>query len=162
MIIIKRYGAPLVIACALYSLVYFIFGKETRYFGMGFFMSVLLSYLVRICDDIADYKKDRAEKKAPISEGVLVLMGASACAAILILAIISYAYLMFIPLVLILLQLLIKNKYRDIIKPLFMPGIIMTVVFSFFTPSLWLLVIVPILIISDVILIVFKRRRRNL
>ena len=89
-------------------------------------------------------------------------MGASACAAILILAIISYAYLMFSPTAIRLLQFLIKNKYRDIIKPLFMPGIIMTVVFSFFTPSLWLLVIVPILIISDVILIVFKRRRRNL
>ena len=162
MILIKRYGMPLVVAVCLYSATYFIFGEGFRYIGTGFWLSVLLSYLIRICDDIGDYESDRAKGKAPIHKGILMAVGALCLSVFFALTLIAKAYPMMISLLVILLQFLINDKYRDVIKPLFMPCIVITVVLSFFTPNPWLYVIVPILIISDVILIVYKRHRRGL
>ncbi len=162
MILIKRYGMPLVVAVVLYSIIYLIFGEGFQYIGMGLWLSVLLSYLIRICDDIGDYESDRAKGKAPIHKGILMAMGASCVLAFLSLTLIAKAYPMMISLLVILLQFLINDQYRDVIKPLFMPTVVITVVLSFFAPNPWLYVIVPILIISDVILIVYKRHRRDL
>ncbi len=162
MILIKRYAMPLVAAVGLYSVIYFIFGLGFRYIGMGFWLSVLLSYLIRICDDIGDYESDRAEGKAPIHKGILMAMGALCVSSFLALVLIAKAYPMIISLLIVLFQFFINDKYRDVIKPLFMPTIVITVVLSFFAPNPWLYVIVPVLIISDVILILYKRRRRGL
>ena len=123
---------------------------------------MLLSYLIRICDDIGDYEKDRAAGKAPIRKGVLVAMGIFSALAILVAALMAKACLMIIPLLVILLQFLIKEPYRDVIKPLFVPTVVVTVVLSFFAPNFWMYVAVPILIIADVILIAYKRRRRGI
>ena len=161
MILIKRYGFPLVLSFALYSVIYLIFGMGSPYFGIGLALSVLLSYFIRICDDILDYKKDRAAKKAPIRKGILTLMGAVVLFAFVILTFIKESHLMFIPPAIIAAQFLINEKYRDFIKPLFLPATVITLVFSFFTPSLWLLALVPILTVSDIVLIVYKRHRRN-
>lgn len=162
MILIKRYGVPFAVTVVLYSIIYLIFGAGCRYLGMGLVLSVLSAYLIRICDDIGDYKKDRTCGKAPIRKGILIAMCAFDVSVWLFLSLISKEYLMLIPPTLILSQFFIKDKYRDVIKPLFMPTVIVTLVLSFFTFNPWLYVIVPILIISDVILIVYKRRRRSI
>ncbi len=162
MILIKRYGMPLVVAVVLYSVIYFIFGEGSRYIGTGLVLSVLSSYLIRICDDIGDYERDRAKGKAPIRKGRLTAMGALAVSAFFALTLIAKAYPMIVSPLVISMQFLINDKYRDVIKPLFMPTIVITVVLSFFTPNFWLYVIVPILITSDVILIVYKRHGEGL
>ncbi len=156
MILIKRYGMPLVAAVALYSVIYFVFGNGSGYIGMGLALSVLSAYLIRICDDIGDYERDKSKGRAPIGKKALTAMAILAVLANFSLALIAKAYLMLISPIVILLQFLINDKYREVIKPLFMPTIVITVVFSFFSPNLWLYVIVPILIISDIILIVYK------
>ena len=156
MILIKRYGTPLILSVVLYSVIYLIFGNGSPYFGMGLVLSVILGYLMRICDDIGDYEKDKAKGRTPIRKEILIVMGA------LILTLISKAYPMAISLWVILLQFFITDKYRDIIKPLFMPVIVITLVISFFAPGFWLAVIVPILIIFDIVLIVLKRCRRKI
>ena len=162
MILIKRYGFPLLLSLALYTAVYFLFGNGSPYLGIALALSVILSYVIRICDDIGDYEKDRAQGQAPIRKSILVVMMVAALSVFGILTLVAKAYIMLISPTVILLQFLIKDKYRDIIKPLFLPAIVVALVLSFFTPNFWLFVTVPILIISDVILIVFKRRRRDL
>ena len=162
MILIKRYGTPLILSVVLYSVIYLIFGNGSPYFGMGLVLSVILGYLMRICDDIGDYEKDKAKGKTPIRKEILIVMGALATSVFLILTLISKAYPMAISLWVILLQFFITDKYRDIIKPLFMPVIVIALVISFFAPGFWLAVIVPILIIFDIVLIVLKRCRRKI
>jgi len=160
--LIKRYVIPLVTAVGLYSVVYFLFGAGSRYIGMGFWLSVLLSYLIRICDDIVDYEIDKDNGKAPIHKGILMALGALCVSASFVLILTSRAFLMIGSLLVILLQFLINDKYRDVIKPFFIPTIVVDVVISFFVPNPWLYVLVPIFIVSDVILIIYKRRRRYL
>ena len=162
MILVKRYGTPLILSVALYSAIYLIFGCGLPYFGMGLVLSVLLGYLMRICDDIGDYEKDKSQGRAPICKEILMGIGASMICVFVILTLISQAYTMVVALWVILLQFFINDKFRDVIKPIFMPAIVVTLVISFFTPNHWLFVIVPILIILDIILIVFKRRRRKI
>ncbi len=55
MILIKRYGTPLVVSVVLYSAIYFLFGDGFRYLGRGLVLSVVSAYIIRICDDIVDY-----------------------------------------------------------------------------------------------------------
>ena len=162
MILIKRYGLPIVVAVVIYSLIYFIFGAGYRYFGVGMALSVFLSYLIRICDDIGDYESDKAKGKAPMRKWMLITLGAVAVTASICLMLTSRAYYMLAAISIILLQFLIKERYRDVIKLLFVPIIVITLVVSFFEPNFWLYVIVPILIVADALLIVYKRKRRGL
>ena len=162
MILIKRYGTPLLISVGLYTAIYFIFGYgKYYYFDMGLYMSVLMAYLIRISDDICDFENDKKKGKAPIPKKALIITCVTIASAMLALSLIFKAYFMLIALFLILIQFAIKDKYRDIIKPLFMPAISVALVLAFFKPNWWLLLIVPILIIFDVILILLKRRRRE-
>ena len=72
MLLIKRYGAPLLLVAALYSILYVLFGYPTPYFGVGLFAVLSLSYLIRTCDDLCDYNADEAKGRAPIGRGVLI------------------------------------------------------------------------------------------
>ena len=159
MTLLKRYGMPLVLSVVLYSATYFIFGEGSRYSGVGLALAVLLAYLIRICDDIGDYEKDRRRGKAPIRRELLIILCALAAVGVCALALLRGVYLMIIPVAVIAAQLLIKEKYRDIIKPLFLPVTVTALVLSFFTPNLWLSAVLPALIIIDVILIVYKRKK---
>ncbi len=158
MLLIKRYFFPFLFSVSLYSLVYFIFGNDMPYFNVGLVLSVLLAYFIRLCDDISDYEKDESEGKAPLRKGTLIISSIWVASAFFALTFLSKAYIMFIPLAVILSQFLLKEKQKNIIKPFFMPVIVISVVLSFFTPSLWLFVISLILITADVFLIIKKIR----
>ncbi len=162
MLLIKRYFFPFLFSVALYSIVYFIFGNDTPYFNVGLVLSVLLAYFIRLCDDISDYEKDESEGKSLIRKETLIISSIWVSSAFFALTFLSKSYLMFIPLAVILSQFLFKDKQKDVIKPFFMPVIVIAVVFSFFTPSLWLFVISLIVIIADVFLIIKKKRRSNI
>ena len=162
MIFIKRYGMPLFLAVGLYTVIYFIFGYgKYYYFDMGLFMSVIMAYLIRICDDICDYEADRARNRAPIPKKALIVACIAIATVMLALSLIFKAYFMLIAIFLILIQFAIRDKYRSIIKPLFMPTIAVALVFAFFKPDWRLILVASVLIIFDVILILLKGRREK-
>jgi hypothetical protein len=76
-------------------------------------------------------------------------------------AIASRGYGMLIPLGLILLQFVLPGKYRDWLKPLFMPAIVGTLVWSFFEWNPWIWVVLPVLVAADLILIMVKKTGRK-
>ena len=162
MLFLKRYGAPFVLAIALYSLVYLIFGHGSEYLSAGIAFSILASYLIRLCDDIGDYEEDLKNGKAPISKKALTVLCLSVTGLFIALAFIFSKHLMLLAPLPILLQIPIKDRYRVFLKPLFVPVIVITIVFSFFSSNYLLYVILPVLIIFDVFLIICKQHRRSL
>jgi len=161
MLLLKRYGTPFVLAIALYSFVYLFFGNGSDYLGAGIAFSILASYLIRLCDDIGDYEEDLERGKALISKKALIMTCASVICVFSALALIYAKYLMLLAPLPILLQFPIKDGYRVLLKPLFVPVIVITIVFSFFSSNNLLYVIVPVLIIFDVFLIICKQHRRS-
>ena len=140
-ILLKRYGLPPMIAVALYAVTYALFGKGEPFLNPGVLLAVLLALQIRVCDDLADYEADRQRGKALLPP--------------------SRGYGMLLPLGLILSQFALPGKYRNWLKPLFMPGIVGTLVWSFFEVNPWLWVVLPLLVVADVVLIVVKKTGRK-
>ena len=161
MILLRRYGLPLLFAVGLYSILYALFGLQTNYLNAGLFMSLLFSYLIRVTDDIGDYAKDRAKGSAVLSKKALTVLAVGIGTALLLLILLFGLYLMFIPLVIIAVQLLIRERLRDWIKPLFLPSIVLTLVYSVFTADFRIYIIAALLIVLDVLLILYKKRKRS-
>lgn len=158
---LKRYGLPPMIAVALYAVTYALFGKGEPFLNPGVLLAVLLALQIRVCDDLADYEADRQRGKAPLSRKVLVALLTVMALAVVTTALLSRGYGMLLPLGLILSQFALPGKYRDWLKPLFMPGIVGTLVWSFFEVNPWLWVVLPVLVVADVVLIVVKKTGRK-
>ena len=124
-------------------------------------LAVLLALQIRVCDDLADYEADRQRGKAPLSRRILMGMLITTALEVVATAIASRGYGMLIPLGLILLQFVLPGKYRDWLKPLFMPVIVVTLVWSFFEGNPWLWVVLPVLVAADLILIMVKKTGRK-
>lgn len=159
MLLIKRYGMPLVLTAALYSIIYALFGSSAPYVGAGLGVVLALAYLMRVCDDICDYEKDKAQGKAPLSRGVLIMLCCLLAASALTLSLISALYGMLLPLALILLQLALPARWHVLIKPLFLPATVIALVYGSFAPNAWVLVPAVVLAVADVALILIKERR---
>ena len=160
MIILKRYGLPPIIGAAVYSILYAV-SPQGRFLGWGLLLSLLFAYLVRVCDDIGDYKRDLSRGKAVLSLPLLTAMGGALLLSYIITAISTAGYLTLLPLALLLLQFAIPERYRDLIKPTFMPAAVITLAYEFFRLNVWVWIFVGILILSDLILIIFKQRREK-
>lgn len=161
MVLLKRYGLPPVIAVALYTVTYALFGRGEAFLNPGALLAVLLALQIRVCDDLADYEADRQRGKAPLSPRILMGMLITTALEVVAIAIASRGYGMLIPLGLILLQFVLPGKYRDWLKPLFMPAIVGTLVWSFFEGNPWLWVVLPVLVAADLILIMVKKTGRK-
>lgn len=161
MVLLKRYGLPPVIAVALYTVTYALFGRGEAFLNPGALLAVLLALQIRVCDDLADYEADRQRGKAPLSRSTLIVLLIFMALAIAATAIASRGYGMLIPLGLILLQFALPGKYRDWLKPLFMPAIVGTLVWSFFEWNPWIWVLLPVLVAADVVLIVVNKTGRK-
>lgn len=161
MVLLKRYGLPPVIAVALYTVTYALFGRGEAFLNPGALLAVLLALQIRVCDDLADYEADRQRGKAPLSRSTLIVLLIIMALAIAATAIASRGYGMLIPLGLILLQFALPGKYRDWLKPLFMPAIVGTLVWSFFEWNPWIWVLLPVLVAADVVLIVVNKTGRK-
>ena len=162
MVLLKRYGLPPVIAVALYTVTYALFGRGEAFLNPGALLAVLLALQIRVCDDLADYEADRQRGKAPLSRSTLIVLLIIMALAIAATAIASRGCGMLIPLCLILLQFVLPGKYRDWLKPLFMPAIVGTLVWSFFEWNPWIWVVLPVLVAADLILIMVKKTGRNI
>lgn len=161
MVLLKRYGLPPVIAVALYTVTYALFGRGEAFLNPGALLAVLLALQIRVCDDLADYEADRQRGKAPLSRSTLIVLLIIMALAIAATAIASRGCGMLIPLGLILLQFVLPGKYRDWLKPLFMPAIVGTLVWSFFEWNPWIWVLLPVLVAADVVLIVVNKTGRK-
>ena len=161
MVLLKRYGLPPVIAVALYTVTYALFGRGEAFLNPGALLAVLLALQIRVCDDLADYEADRQRGKAPLSRSTLIVLLIIMALAIAATAIASRGYGMLIPLGLILMQFALPGKYRDWLKPLFMPAIVVTLVWSFFEGNPWLWVVLPVLVAAVFILIMVKKTGRK-
>ena len=161
MVLLKRYGLPPVIAVALYTVTYALFGRGEAFLNPGALLAVLLALQIRVCDDLADYEADRQRGKAPLSRSTLIVLLIFMALAIAATAIASRGCGMLIPLGLILLQFALPGKYRDWLKPLFMPAIVGTLVWSFFEWNPWIWVLLPVLVAADVVLIVVNKTGRK-
>lgn len=158
MLLIKRYGIPLVLTAVLYSFIYALFGRSAPYYGAGLAVVLLQAYLIRVCDDFCDYQRDRQEGKAPVGRGVLIALCCALGTSSLLLALFCGLYLMLIPLALILIQLALPERWRDIIKPFFLPAIVITLVYSTFEENAWVFAVASVLAVADVILILIKKK----
>lgn len=161
MVLLKRYGLPPVIAVALYTVTYALFGRGEAFLNPGALLAVLLALQIRVCDDLADYEADRQRGKAPLSRSTLIVLLIIMALAIAATAIASRGCGMLIPLGLILMQFALPGKYRDWLKPLFMPAIVGTLVWSFFEWNPWIWVLLPVLVAADVVLIVVNKTGRK-
>ena len=161
MVLLKRYGLPPVIAVALYTVTYALFGRGEAFLNPGALLAVLLALQIRVCDDLADYEADRQRGKAPLSRSTLIVLLIIMALAIAATAIASRGCGMLIPLGLILMQFALPSKYRDWLKPLFMPAIVGTLVWSFFEWNPWIWVVLPVLVAADLILIMVKKTGRK-
>ena len=161
MVLLKRYGLPPVIAVALYTVTYALFGRGEAFLNPGALLAVLLALQIRVCDDLADYEADRQRGKAPLARSTLIVLLIIMALAIAATAIASRGYGMLIPLGLILMQFALPGKYRDWLKPLFMPAIVVTLVWSFFEWNPWICVLLPVLVAADLILIMVKKTGRK-
>lgn len=161
MVLLKRYGLPPVTAVALYTVTYALFGRGEAFLNPGALLAVLLALQIRVCDDLADYEADRQRGKAPLSRSTLIVLLIIMALAIAATAIASRGCGMLIPLGLILMQFALPGKYRDWLKPLFMPAIVGTLVWSFFEWNPWIWVLLPVLVAADVVLIVVNKTGRK-
>ncbi len=159
MLLIKRYGMPPVLTAVLYSIIYALFGSSAPYFGAGLGVVLALAYLMRVCDDICDYDKDKELGKAPLSRGILIVLCCLLAATALVLSLMAALYGMLLPLSLILLQLALPARWHKLIKPLFLPATVIALVYGSFAPNAWVLVPAVVLAAMDVALILIKERR---
>lgn len=155
-LVLKRYVLPPFFAIILYTLLYFLFNVNAKFFNVGLLICILYSLLMRLTDDFCDYEKDKSVNKALLSKPTLFILLAIITATTIFLALFFHLYLTIIPLIIILL-LLIYPKIGEYFKPLFIPSIMVSICFSLFTVNYILWILVAILTIADGFLI-FKRR----
>lgn len=156
--LIKRYGMPLVLTGVLYTTVYLLFGRSAPYFGAELAVVLLQAYLIRTCDDLCDYQSDKQAHKAPISRPVLILLCCFLGMGALAVSLAFARYLLLLPPCLILVQLILPKGCRELIKPLFLPCMVITLVYEAFTPSAWVYAVAGVLLVADAMIILYKRR----
>lgn len=122
-LLLKRYFLPLILVVIIYSLVFFIFGKD-QYFNIGLIMSILFFYLVRLVDDFFDYDKDLGDNKVLFSKKILnILICLLGLIYIFCSIFFGYYYFLFL-LILILLSIIFRYA-----KVLFIPSVIWLIIF---------------------------------
>lgn len=157
-IIIKRYTPLLPIAVSLYTLMYFLCGKGTAYIGAGFWTACLYAFMMRFCDDVADYQKDLQNGKAPIKLFWLACGATVSLIGIVLFSVLLKMWWLLLPCALIILPLAVGAKRMDWIKPFFTPSIIIAITLSVFTINIWMWILSLILGVLDGVLIFIKNK----
>lgn len=158
---IKRYGAPLVVSLALYSLLYALAGTDIPYFSIGLLWAVVLSYLIRLCDDIGDYEADVQKGKAPIGKKPLIVLTCLAAAVMVITVVVTQRWWVLLPAALIPLTMAIPQKLQHFIKPLFVPAILLTLAGTCFQLNAGVYLLSALMLLGDGALIYIKEKRHD-
>lgn len=157
-IIIKRYAPLLPIAIGLYTLLYFLCGKGTAYMGAGLWTACLYAFMMRFCDDIADYQKDLQNDKAPIKLLWLSCGATVALIGVVLFSVLLKMYWLLLPCVLIILPLAVGKKKIDWIKLFFAPSIMIAITLSVFAMNIWVWILSLIVGVLDGVLIFIKSK----
>ena len=153
---IRRYVLPGVLAAGTYLLLGAVFPVRRLYIA-GLLITVLTAYFIRVCDDISDHERDAQSGKAPIGKKALIAMAVALSAVLAGIALYFALYLTVLPLFVIAAQFLLKEKYRDLIKPLFIPVILITLFCTVFAYSHFVWIPIAAVVILDTLLILKKR-----
>ena len=157
MLAIKRYLLPGVLAACSYLIMGVVFSSVDGLYVAGLVVTVLMAYLIRLCDDVLDFEGDQRVGKALIGRKTLVFLVLGVFFALLCLALFFALYWMMLPLITLSVQFLIKEKYRDFIKPLFLPAILIALFNTVFFYSRWIPLLIAVVIVFDIIIILRKR-----
>jgi len=154
---IKRYLFPGVLAVCSYLIIGAVFSSVDGLYIVGLAVTVLMAYLIRLCDDILDFEGDQRVGKSLIGRKTLVFLALGVFFVLLGFASFLALYWILLPLIIVSVQFLIKEKYRDFIKPLFLPSILTALFNTVFFYSRWLPFLIAVVIAFDIIIILRKR-----
>lgn len=157
--VLKKCVLPAVLAAAGYAFLFLLFGEGKKFVNAGFFSAFLYAYLIRICDDILDYQKDEREQKNLFPRKILYCFCAADVAGLAVLAILSGKFLFFAAAAVIFLPFAVKGKYRDYIKPFFLPAVIICIVFSSLKADFWAWVVSFVAFIADWAVILLHKEK---
>ena len=158
--LLKRYIEPFFLGLVVYTVLCTVFGLRKNGFFPGLCIVLLFAYLIRISDDIADYREDFRMGKPQLPMGALIGAEIGITGFICLFALQNNTLLFFIPIVLIVSQFAVPKRYRDIIKPLFMPAVaasLMDTVLNYNTLTFMITAI--LMVVFDIILITGKRKK---
>lgn len=156
MLFLKRYLFPGVLAVAAYLLLGWLCTPIWARYWQGCCFTVLLSYLIRICDDIADFEKDKKNNKVLLGKKALRVALICLLIALICAVEIWQMHGMLLPLGLILLGLGLKGKPLNAAKVLFVPAIIAALVNTALEFSWFLFIPAGIFMAGSVCLMVMK------
>ena len=157
-LVIKRYFFPPIITVLIYTLLYLLSSEKTHYLNAGFFVSLLFAYFIRLADDFCDYDEDLKSGKNIFNLKTLVIIGVFCIITLVCLCIILKFWLFFIPLIIILLTAIFKN-YLTLLKPIFLPSIILPLSYYLFKIDLFVCMLCLALFIVDVFLLVKGKKK---
>lgn len=157
MLAIKRYVLPGVLAFLAYWLLGLLFSAAPGLYWAGLAAAILFAYLVRFCDDISDFPRDLARNKVLLGRKMLILLACVTGLALVGIAIGFQLYWLMLPPGLVAAQFLLTEKYRDWLKPLFLPAILVALFLTVFAFTPFVFLFTGIAILVDIILIVRKR-----
>lgn len=157
-ILLKRYAPLLPIAVLIYTLLYVVCGIDGTYIGVGFWAACLYAFMMRFCDDIADYEKDVANGKAPIKLLWLSCGATAMLLGVVAISVILKLWWLLMPCAIIVLPLAVGKNKIDWIKPLFTPAIMLAIALSVFEINIYVWILAVLIGVADGILILVKRK----
>lgn len=158
---LRRYLLPGAATAAAYLLLGYLFTPVPGLYWLGLLCALLLAYYMRLCDDLLDFEKDAARGKAPLGKGVLIALTVT---AVLILSALSVAfslYWLLLPAAIISVQFCMKERFRNFLKPLFLPGILIALFHTVFAFDPWIYPIILAAAAVDVLIIIGKERKHD-
>lgn len=159
--LIKRYGVPLAVSLALYSLLYVLAGDGVPYWNPALLWAVLLSYLIRLCDDLADYEADAAAGKAPVGKKMLFVLTGLTFLILILTSLLARGWWVLLPAALIPGTLAVSGKSQLFLKPLFVPTILLSLAATSFRLNIWVYILSAVMLAGDVLLICIKEKRHD-
>lgn len=159
--LIKRYGVPLAVSLALYSLLYVLAGDGVPYWNPALLWAVLLSYLIRLCDDLGDYEADAAAGKAPVGKKTLFALTGLTLLILILTALLARGWWVLLPAALISGTLAVPGKGQWFLKPLFVPTILLSLAATSLRLNIWVYILSAAMLAGDVLLICIKEKRHD-
>lgn len=158
---LRRYLLPGAAAAAAYLLLGYLFTPVPGLYWTGLLCTLLLAYYIRFCDDLLDFNKDAARGKALLSKGVLTALTVMTVLALLTFSISFSLYLLLLPAAIISAQFCIKERFRNFLKPLFLPGILISLFCTVFAYDPWIYPIILAAAAVDILIIAEKEGKHD-
>jgi len=148
---LRKYLLTILLAICIYTLLYAFRKNEIEYLTYSFFISVILSILIRLFDDLTDYDEDLIKNKNVFKRNHLILLIIILMVICSFLIIISNSYLFFIQYLLFVINIFDK-KILNYTKSLYVPLICFGILYYNFGFSIFNIIFIVLLFIVDIYL----------